>query len=145
LSPEDLRRLDQIVEATNDHELQSELWIFLHDYPNISIERATTVISQKTSAEQIVYKATSSLMRMPPQTHTLEFLQSLESTERSVATMMMLGVPQETAREYKSLSYIRYIQTISAIVASKAWEIYLEKEIEYRGKRRTRSSANQQS
>lgn len=138
LTPEEMDRLDSIVAATDDPELQSELWIFIAENPSASIDLAYSVVCDRVWASDIVYRAAKTLISVSPMPHTLTFLSSLEPIEKSVATMMMIGVPIEAARKYKGLSYIRYNQVIASIVSSRSWEIYVQKETELRRARRSR-------
>jgi hypothetical protein len=130
--------LEKVVSATDDHELQSELWLFLNDYPDSTVDAAYQSVVERAWAAEIVYKATKSLISVSPRPHSIEFLASLEPVERSVATLMMIGVPLEAARLYKGLSYIRYNQVVSAIAASKSWSTYVEEETKLRRARRIR-------
>lgn len=138
LTPEEMSRLDSIIAATDDPELQSELWIFIAENPSVSIDTAYSTVCDRAWATDMVYRAARTLISVSPMPHTLIFLSGLEPIEKSVATMMMIGVPLEAARKYKGLSYIRYNQVVASIVSSRSWEIYVQKETELRRARRSR-------
>jgi hypothetical protein len=138
LTPEEMSRLDSIIAATDDPELQSELWIFIAENPSASIGSAYSTVSDRAWATDMVYRAARTLISVSPMPHTIDFLSSLEPIERSVATMLMIGVPLEAARKYKGLSYIRYNQVVASMVSSRSWEIYVQKETELRRARRVR-------
>lgn len=132
LKTEEKRRLDAIMNLTEDHELQSELWILLSETPSLSPKQALEEAIRKAKTDDLVFRAMGDLLKTQPKTHTLVLLDSLEPIERSIVVMMMLGLKQDTIREYNHLSYIRYNQAVSALVSSKAWGIFIEEEAKSR-------------
>jgi hypothetical protein len=128
MSPEDQYKLEKIVAATDDAELQSELWIYLHDSYDQDVTSAIATVINNNRVEDLMSRSFSSLINKEIESHTTELIDSLPEIERSILVMMILSVPVNLAIKYKSLSNIRYAQLVASIASSSAWEIYVEKE-----------------
>lgn len=145
MKTEEKRRLDAIVSLTEDHELQSELWILLSERPSISPNHALEEAISRAKTEDIMFRAMGDILKTQPKIHTIVLLDSLEPIERSIVVMMMLGLDQESICKYNHLSYIRYSQAVGALVSSSAWGIFVEEEAKYRATPRPRRRPNKNS
>lgn len=134
----DEEKLNIINDLTDDHELQSELWISLSENPEIPPIEALNSIALKLKNEEILYSHFRTNIIGSPKEHTFKFLDSLEQRERTIITLCMLGFEGTYICQYKSISYIRYRQLISSLVISNNWKQYLEEETKLRGKTRTK-------
>ena len=145
LKTREKKQLDIITTLTEDHELQSELWILMSEEPSMSPNEALEEVIRKAKADVMIFKAVSGLLNVQPQKHTIALLDSLEPIERSTVTMMMFGIDADLIREYNSLSLIRHNQVVTALVSSKAWETFLEEEARFRAKTRSGSEPDKNS
>jgi hypothetical protein len=118
--------------------MQSELWITLKESPDINAVKTMNSIANKIEMEALVSSKINSNMLVVGR-HTNTLLDSLESIESSVISMLLIGIPEGKLCQYKEINHIQYAQLISSIVRSKAWEIYLEKETSIRRKSRIRA------
>lgn len=131
-------RLDTIMALTDDHELQSELWILLSEKPSLSHKEALESAIDKLKADDLIFRTMGDLLKVQPKTHTIVLLDSLRPIERSIVVMMMLGLSQDTICRYNQLSYIRYSQAVNAVASSKAWSNFVEEEAKFRSETRPR-------
>jgi len=136
------KRLEIITELTCDEELQSELWILMSQDPKMLPEDALSLAVSNLNRQNETYYTLAALLNKQPRSHTVALLDSLEEIERSVLSMIMLGISKENILRYNYLSHIRYNQLIGAILSSGAWELFLEEEAKHRAKARTNRSTS---
>lgn len=115
---------------TNDEDKRQELWLhYLSSNKLDNIEKYLNNISKKEAIEYLIQRKIWLLTKYNKSNRFHDFLLKLSNVEKSVITLLALGLSITEISEYKNITEIRIQQVISVIKENDCWkELYGPKE-----------------
>lgn len=122
--------LSKINCLTNDEDKRQELWLhYLSSNKLDNIEKYLNNISKKEAIEYLIQRKIWLLTKYNKSNRFHDFLLKLSNIEKSVITLLALGLSITEISEYKNITEIRIQQVISVIKENDCWkELYGPKE-----------------
>ena len=108
---------------TQNEDLRQELWVhYLSGNPIESLTSRLQEISNDHTEDANIRANIWYLLQNPVTDEFLHFLSNFSEYEKSIITLLLLGLTIEQISQHKGISQVRIKQTISSIRYNGAWE-----------------------